>query len=61
MAVHPRDNELVIGTHGRSVLILDIKDIARHEPANGSYIGDNLVFRLRPLTTISRAGPKWPK
>ncbi len=33
MAVHPRDNELVIGTHGRSVFVLDagpIRERARN-------------------------------
>jgi hypothetical protein len=31
MAVHPRDNELVIGTHGRSAFILDVKDIQEYK------------------------------
>ncbi len=25
--VHPRDNELVIGTHGRSVFVMDVSSI----------------------------------
>ncbi len=29
MVVHPRENELVIGTHGRSVYILDVNDIRK--------------------------------
>jgi len=27
LVVHPRDNELVIGTHGRSVYIMDVSTI----------------------------------
>jgi photosystem II stability/assembly factor-like uncharacterized protein len=27
MAVHPRDGELVAGTHGRSIFVLDVKPI----------------------------------
>ncbi len=30
LTVHPRENELVIGTHGRSVYILDVNDIKKH-------------------------------
>jgi hypothetical protein len=29
LIVHPRENELVIGTHGRSVFILDVTDIKK--------------------------------
>jgi len=29
MAVHPRDNELVIGTHGRSAFVLDVEPIQK--------------------------------
>ena len=31
MVVHPRENELVIGTHGRSIFVLDVKDIQNHK------------------------------
>lgn len=30
LVVHPRDNELVIGTHGRSIFVLDVKPIQRY-------------------------------
>ena len=30
LVVHPRDNELVIGTHGRSIFALDVKPIQRY-------------------------------
>lgn len=36
MSVHPRDNELVIGTHGRSVFVLDIDDIPVNKRGEGS-------------------------
>ncbi|MFC1513775.1 WD40/YVTN/BNR-like repeat-containing protein [candidate division KSB1 bacterium] len=30
LVIHPRDNELVIGTHGRSVFVLEIESIQEH-------------------------------
>lgn len=32
MVVHPRDHELVIGTHGRSIFVLDVKPIQQLTP-----------------------------
>ncbi len=43
MAVHLRDNELVIGTHGRSVFVLDVKDILieKGRTTHGAPLSDN--------------------
>ncbi|MCK4645641.1 MAG: hypothetical protein KAU46_05270 [Candidatus Aminicenantes bacterium] len=46
IAVHPRDNELVIGTHGRSAFILDIDPIQKFNEIN---VGKEAhLFDIRP-------------
>jgi hypothetical protein len=35
LTIHPRENELVIGTHGRSVFILDVEDIQSFNQTRG--------------------------
>lgn len=45
--IHPRDNDLIIGTHGRSVWILD--DITPIEKVSDGVVGSDLfVFDPRP-------------
>jgi hypothetical protein len=47
VVIHPRDNDLVVGTHGRSIYILDdITPLERHD-ADGSRIE---LFDSRPAT-----------
>jgi photosystem II stability/assembly factor-like uncharacterized protein len=47
IAIHPRDNDLVLGTHGRSIWVLD--DISPLEHLDGKTLGSNLhLFAIRP-------------
>lgn len=49
IAIHPRDNDLVLGTHGRSIWILD--DITPLEQLAETPLGQDLhLFDLRPAT-----------
>ena len=41
IAVHPRENELVIGTHGRSVFVLDVKDVQEYKENSPDSIDSN--------------------
>ncbi len=55
--IHPRENDLVIGTHGRSIWILD--DIGfLEEAAAGGALGENAVlFDTRATQWAIRGGP----
>ena len=45
--VHPRDNDLVVGTHGRSILIVDdITPLQQYTPEVAQ--GDAFLFEVRP-------------
>jgi photosystem II stability/assembly factor-like uncharacterized protein len=47
--VHPRDNDLIVGTHGRSIYIID--DItALQQLTDEAQKGDSYVFDVRPAT-----------
>ncbi|MBM3790223.1 MAG: hypothetical protein FJW35_07705, partial [Acidobacteria bacterium] len=47
--IHPRDNDLIFGTHGRSIWILD--DITPLEQLNEQVLNSDLfLFDLRPAT-----------
>jgi len=46
--VHPRDNELVIGTHGRSVFVMDVSSITS---------SDRSQRRLEKSGSITEAHP----
>ena len=47
LAIHPRENDLILGTHGRSIWVLD--DITPLEQMNGTVLAEDLhVFDLRP-------------
>jgi photosystem II stability/assembly factor-like uncharacterized protein len=47
--VHPRDNDLVLGTHGRSILVID--DIAPIQQLNPTVLASNShLFDIRPAT-----------
>ncbi len=49
IAIHPRDNDLVLGTHGRSIWILD--DITPLEQMNETVADEDLhLFDIRPAT-----------
>jgi len=59
MVIHPRDNDLVVGTHGRSIWILD--DLgALEDMATGPVAEDaGALFPIRRATLWSRSGG-WP-
>jgi len=49
IAIHPRENDLVFGTHGRSIWVLD--DITPLEQIDDQVIGSDLhLFDIRPAT-----------
>jgi len=57
IAIHPRDNDLIIGTHGRSIWILD--DITPLEQINTGALGAPLsAFDIRPATAWRVYGRK---
>jgi hypothetical protein len=50
IAIHPRENDLIFGTHGRSIWILD--DITPLEQMDSQVLASELhLFDLRPATT----------
>ena len=48
MLVHPRDNELVIGTHGRSVFVMDVKPLQALR--DGGVWKPIVAFKANPET-----------
>jgi photosystem II stability/assembly factor-like uncharacterized protein len=44
--VHPRDNDLILGTHGRSIYIMD--DISALQQMSGETTADAVMFDVRP-------------
>jgi hypothetical protein len=58
IVIHPRDNDLVVGTHGRSIWIMD--DITPLEQLSRELLAASAhVFPVRPATMYSLAGG-WP-
>jgi len=60
IVVHPRDNDLVIGTHGRGIWIMeDITPIERLTPQ--VLAADAHLFPVRPAVSYTRYDPQeWP-
>src|SRR5690606_12731448 len=57
MLIHPRENDLVIGTHGRGIWILDdITPLEQLATASRTTIAH--VFTPRPATTLNRRGDR---
>ena len=55
--IHPRDNDLVIGTHGRGIWILD--DIGPLEHLDGSAVGSTAhIFPMRRATSYNLYTPQ---
>lgn len=55
--IHPRDNDLVLGTHGRSVWVLD--DISPLEQMSEAVMAADVhLFDLRPATQVRLYGRK---
>jgi photosystem II stability/assembly factor-like uncharacterized protein len=54
LVVHPRDNELVVGTHGRSIYIADVNLI---QQLSDSLLAKDLhLFSMKSITASSRWG-----
>jgi photosystem II stability/assembly factor-like uncharacterized protein len=63
MVVHPRENELVVATHGRSVYIVDVKPL-QTLIKNGGFAKSILAFSTEGLRYNERWGEKnypWDK
>ena len=59
MVIHPRDHDLVLGTHGRGVYIID--DIIPLRQLTNEILESDLVFLdQRPNVPMSVTGPVWP-
>jgi photosystem II stability/assembly factor-like uncharacterized protein len=55
--IHPRDNDLVLGTHGRSIWVMD--DITALEQLGDKVLGEDLhVFDMRPAVEWRMFGYK---
>ena len=54
MLVHPRDNELVIGTHGRSIIIADVKPLQALK--DGASAKGIVAFKADPVRYSERWG-----
>jgi hypothetical protein len=55
LAVQPRENELVIGTHGRGIFILPLKNIQKLTP---ELLAKNLaIFAIQP---VAKSTSEWP-
>src|SRR5262249_43014530 len=48
LVIHPRDRELVLGTHGRSIYVMDIAPLEEVTPK--VLAGDLHLFDVRPVT-----------
>ncbi len=57
IAIHPRENDLILGTHGRSIWVLD--DITPLEQLNARVLAADLhLFDIRPATAWRLYGHK---
>lgn len=52
LAIHPRDNDLIVGTHGRGVWVLD--NIAALQGLAQATVADAYLFDIRPATRIAQ-------
>ncbi len=57
IAIHPRENDLIVGTHGRSIWVLD--DITPLEQLDAKALGSELhLFDIRPAVAWRMYGHK---
>ena len=57
IAIHPRDNDIILGTHGRSIWVLD--DATPVEQLDSKTLDSNLrLFDIRPATAWRMYGNK---
>ncbi|HEY6392343.1 MAG TPA: hypothetical protein VIX89_13745 [Bryobacteraceae bacterium] len=55
LVIHPRDNDLILGTHGRSILIFD--DISFLQQMNDQVLGESAhLFGMRPALRFDGRG-----
>ncbi len=55
ITIHPRDNDLILGTHGRSIWILD--DITPLQQINDQVLGESAyLFSMRPALRFDGGG-----
>jgi photosystem II stability/assembly factor-like uncharacterized protein len=57
IAQHPRENDLILATHGRSIWILD--DVTPVRQAAQAMTTDAFLFDLRPARQFNRAHDRW--
>ncbi len=58
IAIHPRENDLILGTHGRSIWVLD--DVTPIEKLNAEVMASDLtLFELRAAITYHIAQRRW--
>jgi hypothetical protein len=55
MIVHPRENELVVGTHGRSIFVADVKPLQQLKAGTGKAI---MAFKPESIRHSTRWGNK---
>lgn len=59
IAVHPRENDLIIGTHGRGIWIMD--DISPLQEMSEAVLNSDVhLFTIRPVTQFLRASTREP-
>lgn len=57
LVIHPRDNDLVLGTHGRSFYVANVEHLQQLTP---ELIQKGIhVFEMKPVTHNARWGSKW--
>jgi hypothetical protein len=55
ITIHPRDNDLILGTHGRSIWILD--DVTPLQEMNDQVVNDSaFLFSMRPALRFDGGG-----
>ncbi len=61
LLVHPRENDLVIGTHGRSIYIANIEHLQQIALADSLLKKDLFLFALKPIKYDSNFGKIAPE
>jgi photosystem II stability/assembly factor-like uncharacterized protein len=58
LVIHPRDRELVIGTHGRSIYVIDIAPL--EELTTKTLTSDAHLFNMKPALAVKPREPETP-
>lgn len=59
LAVHPRENDLIVATHGRSLFVADISQLQKLTPEISAK--EIFVFDINPVRYSTAWGQKWGK